>query len=76
VQATKHLSVQVDFRRAKITVSNAPSFTEGEKVRHAKFGIGEIVESTDDRVVVKFGEQERRFVPQIAPLSKIAVSDE
>ena len=42
----------------------------GERVRHAKFGVGEIVEAQKGRVVVRFGSEERIFVPELAPLSK------
>jgi ATP-dependent DNA helicase UvrD/PcrA len=46
------------------------SYSAGEKVRHAKFGVGEVVEAEARRVVVRFGSQERIFVPELAPLSK------
>ena len=46
------------------------SFRAGERVRHAKFGVGEVVEAGEGRVVVRFGGQERVFVPEIAPLRK------
>jgi DNA helicase-2/ATP-dependent DNA helicase PcrA len=39
-------------------------------VRHAKFGVGEVVEAGGGKVVVRFGTQERVFVPEIAPLTK------
>jgi DNA helicase-2/ATP-dependent DNA helicase PcrA len=39
-------------------------------VRHAKFGVGEVVEAGDGRIVVRFGVQERIFVPELAPLSR------
>lgn len=45
-------------------------FQRGERVRHAKFGIGEVVEAQDGKVVVRFGSEERIFVPELAPLSK------
>jgi DNA helicase II / ATP-dependent DNA helicase PcrA len=47
------------------------SYRAGEKVRHARFGVGEVVEAGAGRVVVRFGTQERVFVPEIAPLSKV-----
>ncbi len=46
------------------------AFSAGERVRHAKFGIGEVVEAQDGKVVVRFGSEERIFVPELAPLSK------
>jgi DNA helicase-2/ATP-dependent DNA helicase PcrA len=46
-------------------------YRAGEKVRHAKFGVGEVVEAGGGKVVVRFGTQERIFVPEIAPLSKV-----
>ncbi len=51
--------------------STADNYRAGEKVRHAKFGVGEVVEAGDGKVVVRFGGEERIFVPEIAPLSKI-----
>ncbi|HEX5974978.1 MAG TPA: 3'-5' exonuclease, partial [Rubrobacteraceae bacterium] len=53
-------------RVSSVTVS----FRAGERVRHAKFGVGEVVEARRGRVVVRFGGQERAFVPEIAPLRK------
>jgi DNA helicase-2/ATP-dependent DNA helicase PcrA len=50
--------------------SGAVPYRAGEKVRHARFGVGEVVEAGNGRVVVRFGTQERVFVPEIAPLSK------
>ncbi|MDP8947443.1 MAG: DNA helicase PcrA [Actinomycetota bacterium] len=47
-----------------------PAFRAGERVRHAKFGVGEVVEAGEGKVIVRFGTQERIFVPEIAPLSK------
>ena len=50
--------------------SGGAAFRAGERVRHAKFGVGEVVEAASGRVVVRFGTEERTFVPEIAPLSK------
>jgi DNA helicase II / ATP-dependent DNA helicase PcrA len=46
------------------------TFRAGERVRHAKFGVGEVVEAGGGKVIVRFGAQERVFVPEIAPLTK------
>jgi ATP-dependent DNA helicase UvrD/PcrA len=51
--------------------SGVASYRAGERVRHAKFGVGEVVEAGEGKVVVRFGTQERIFVPEIAPLSKV-----
>ncbi|MCA1715566.1 MAG: ATP-binding domain-containing protein, partial [Actinobacteria bacterium] len=51
-------------------VEAGAAFSAGERVRHAKFGVGEVVEAQDGKVVVRFGSQERIFVPELAPLSK------
>jgi DNA helicase-2/ATP-dependent DNA helicase PcrA len=51
--------------------SAAVTFRAGERVRHAKFGVGEVVEAASGRVVVRFGGQERVFVPEIAPLTRV-----
>jgi hypothetical protein len=39
-------------------------------VRHAKFGVGEVVETQEGKVVVRFGSEEKILVPELAPLSK------
>ncbi len=46
-------------------------YSAGEKVRHAKFGVGQVVEAGGGKVVVRFGNEERTFVPEMAPLSKV-----
>jgi superfamily I DNA/RNA helicase len=51
-------------------VSGGVTYRTGEKVRHAKFGVGEVVEAGAGKVVIRFGTEERTFVPEIAPLSK------
>jgi len=58
-------------RRGEFERAGTPAFRAGEKVRHARFGVGEVVEAGDGRVVVRFGAQERVFVPEIAPLSRV-----
>src|SRR5919112_762093 len=45
-------------------VSGSVSYRAGERVRHARFGVGEVVEAGDGKVVVRFGAQERVFVPE------------
>ncbi|MDQ3892796.1 MAG: DNA helicase PcrA [Actinomycetota bacterium] len=50
--------------------SGVAAYRAGERVRHAKFGVGEVVEAGEGKVVVRFGGQERIFVPEIAPLSR------
>ena len=47
------------------------SYRAGERVRHAKFGEGEVVEATESRLVVRFGRDEKILVPGLAPLSKV-----
>jgi DNA helicase-2/ATP-dependent DNA helicase PcrA len=57
--------------RGKEPDDAAPAdYSAGERVRHAKFGVGEVVEAQKGRVVVRFGSEERIFVPELAPLSK------
>ncbi len=51
--------------------SAGADYRAGEKVRHAKFGVGEVVQAGDGKVVVRFGADERTFVPEMAPLSKV-----
>jgi DNA helicase II / ATP-dependent DNA helicase PcrA len=50
--------------------SGTSEYRAGERVRHTKFGVGEVVEAGGGRIVVRFGTQERTFVPELAPLSK------
>jgi DNA helicase II / ATP-dependent DNA helicase PcrA len=58
-------------RREEPERAGTAPYRAGEKVRHARFGVGEVVEAGDGKVVVRFGTQERIFVPEIAPLSKV-----
>jgi len=51
--------------------SREAAYRTGERVRHAKFGVGEVVEAGVGKVVIRFGTEERTFVPEIAPLSKV-----
>jgi DNA helicase-2/ATP-dependent DNA helicase PcrA len=52
-------------------VSGGTQYRAGEQVRHGKFGVGEVVEAAPGKVVIRFGTEERTFVPEIAPLSKV-----
>jgi DNA helicase II / ATP-dependent DNA helicase PcrA len=51
--------------------SGGTQYRAGERVRHDRFGEGEVVEAGAGRIVIRFGAEERTFVPEIAPLSKI-----
>jgi DNA helicase-2/ATP-dependent DNA helicase PcrA len=51
--------------------SGGAAYKAGERVRHTKFGVGEVVETGVGKVVIRFGTEERTFVPEIAPLSRI-----
>jgi DNA helicase-2/ATP-dependent DNA helicase PcrA len=51
--------------------SGMESYRAGEKVRHAKFGVGEVVEASAGKVVVRFGREEKTLVPEFARLSKV-----
>ena len=62
------LSGRRDPERA---ASGETHYRAGERVRHAKFGVGEVVEAGAGRIVIRFGTEERTFVPEIAPLSRI-----
>ncbi len=53
------------------TSSGTDSYRAGEKVRHAKFGVGEVVEASAGKVVVRFGGEEKTLVPEFARLSKV-----
>jgi DNA helicase-2/ATP-dependent DNA helicase PcrA len=58
-------------RDSQSSASGGTQYRTGERVRHAKFGVGEVVEAGAGRIVIRFGTEERTFVPEIAPLSKI-----
>ena len=47
-------------------------FSKGDRVRHTKFGEGEVVSTGGGKVVVRFGTEEKTFVPGLAPLSKFS----
>jgi DNA helicase-2/ATP-dependent DNA helicase PcrA len=53
------------------TASGGTTYRTGQRVRHTKFGVGEVVEVIQGRIVIRFGTEERTFVPEIAPLSKV-----
>jgi ATP-dependent DNA helicase UvrD/PcrA len=53
------------------TPSVQAQYRAGERVRHARFGEGEVVEAGAGRIVIRFGTEERTFVPEIAPLSRV-----
>ena len=57
-------------RRSEPERAGTSVFRAGERVRHTKFGVGVVVEAGDGKVVVRFGTQEKVFVPEIAPLTK------
>ncbi|MGB3633743.1 MAG: 3'-5' exonuclease, partial [Rubrobacteraceae bacterium] len=57
-------------RRGEPERVGSVDYSAGEKVRHAKFGVGEVVEAGAGKIVVRFGKEERTLVPEIAPLSK------
>ena len=46
-------------------------FGVGDKVRHAKFGVGEVVEADSGKLVIRFGAGTKTLVPGLAPLSKV-----
>lgn len=50
--------------------SGESPYKAGERVRHAKFGVGDVVEAEPGRLVVRFGAEEKVLVPEIAPLSR------
>jgi DNA helicase II / ATP-dependent DNA helicase PcrA len=58
-------------RDSQGSASSGTQYRVGERVRHAKFGVGEVVEAGAGRIVIRFGTEERTFVPEIAPLSKV-----
>jgi DNA helicase-2/ATP-dependent DNA helicase PcrA len=58
-------------RDAQGPASGGAQYRAGERVRHARFGVGEVVEAGAGRIVIRFGTEERTFVPEIAPLSKV-----
>jgi DNA helicase-2/ATP-dependent DNA helicase PcrA len=57
-------------RRGEFERVGSPTFRAGERVRHARFGVGEVVEAAEGKVVVRFGTQEKVLVPELAPLSR------
>jgi DNA helicase-2/ATP-dependent DNA helicase PcrA len=57
--------------RPERAVTGETAYRTGERVRHARFGVGEVVEAASGRIVIRFGTEERTFVPEIAPLSKV-----
>ncbi len=56
-------------------VSGRISYRVGDVVRHARLGRGEVTATGEGRVVIRFGADERTFVPELAPLTKIGKAD-
>lgn len=53
------------------SAQTAPAYAVGERVRHAKFGVGEVVAASGGKLVVRFGGgATKTLVPEIAPLSR------
>jgi DNA helicase II / ATP-dependent DNA helicase PcrA len=57
-------------------VSGRTAYRVGDAVDHRRFGAGEVTAIRDGTMVVRFGAQERIFVPGIAPLTKMGQSGE
>ena len=53
------------------SVTEMAGWRAGEWVRHPKFGQGEVMVAENGKVIVKFGAEERIFVPELAPLTKL-----
>ena len=51
------------------------AYRVGDAVHHRRFGPGEVTTIRDGTIVVRFGTQEKIFVPEIAPLTKIGQGD-
>ena len=58
-------------RKPETGDSGDGDFSKGDRVRHGKFGEGEVVSAGGGKVVVRFGSEEKTLVPGLAPLSKV-----
>jgi hypothetical protein len=56
-------------------VSDQSTYHIGEEVHHPRYGVGTVTAGGGVRVVIRFGEQEKTFVPEIAPLTKTGKSN-
>ena len=54
----------------------ATTYHVGEEVRHRSFGVSVVTAVGNNAVVVRYGEQERTFVPQIAPLTRVGGAED
>jgi hypothetical protein len=72
----RELENRIDRPKTRPDSKASTEFSVGGKVRHPKFGTGEVLDFSEGRIVVRFDEGERTFVPEIAPLSKLTVSQD
>ena len=47
------------------------AYSRGDTVHHKRLGAGEVVSVGDSTVVIRFGDGEKTFVPELAPLTKL-----
>ncbi|MGI8650542.1 MAG: ATP-dependent helicase, partial [Rubrobacter sp.] len=66
---TKSASAGSSMSSTSSTAENP--YSVGERVRHKKFGEGKVVDAQPGKVVVKFGSEERIFIPDMAPITKL-----
>jgi len=52
------------------------SYRVGDAVYHAKHGPGAVVAGGDSVVVVRFGTEEKTFVPELAPLTRLEATND
>jgi len=52
-------------------VHTPAAYRVGDKVRHARIGVGEVVAAEGPRVVIRFGTEEKTFLLERAPLTPV-----
>lgn len=55
--------------------ASGSAFRVGDSVRHKRYGRGEVIAVGGGRVSVRFGEDDKTFVPEIAPLKKVVAPE-
>jgi len=57
-------------------VSGQTPYRAGDAVRHRRFGTGVVTAATDGMVVVSLAGEEKTFIPELAPMTKVDDADD
>ena len=67
----KYAKAQTKQKAAAMAKANTESFAAGDRVSHAKFGEGTVLEVSGNVIRIQFGDQTKKLALGIAPLEKL-----